>query len=74
MKHEHPPRKNCPLCGVPMTMSNVKKGTMYKRGVYRYECSCGHQEAIFGDQQREDAIADGYFDDEFDVPQYPIDL
>lgn len=60
-------KKNCEQCGSNMKRIVIKKGSFYKRGIYRYECKCGYTESIFADGLREDAISKGLLDDELGI-------
>lgn len=68
-------KRICIQCGLEMIMTKIKKGSFYRRSLWRYECKCGYSETEFGRGQysREDAIAEGLFDDELDIPKYPTE-
>lgn len=55
--------KHCPNCGQPLKKKHIKKSRAYRRSVKSWICKdCNYAEYDSG--EREQAITDGYLDDE----------
>ena len=59
-------KKRCPVCGQPLKKKHIKKSRNYRRAVKSFICAdCNYAEYDSG--EREQAITDGYMDDELNI-------
>lgn len=60
-------KKYCPSCGKEIKLKRIKKSSsQYRRGLRSYICSdCNYAE--YDSNEREQAITDGYLDDEIGI-------
>lgn len=59
-------KKYCPMCGEEIKLKKIKKAKNYRRGLRSWICTdCNYAE--YDSNDREQAITDGYLDDEIDI-------